>query len=148
MLFICPKAGECKYICGSSHDKPHNQKDGCIGYPLQGCPACIPVPSTPASVSLPPDELLTDEESFNLGFKTSYKAESTELFAYSEGVQDGAKAQLLKCHQSESNIEEQLTEIVCSQYTRAEKAEARIKELEKQIHDMASGDVIREARIN
>ena len=49
MLFICPKAGECKYICGSSHDKPHNQKDGCIGYPLQGCPACIPVPSTPAS---------------------------------------------------------------------------------------------------
>ena len=53
---------------------------------------------------------------------------------------------LLKCHQSEANIEEQLTEIVCSQYTRAEKAEARIKELEKQIHDMASGDVIREAR--
>ena len=54
-MMICPKAGECKYICGSSHDKPHNQKDGCIGYPLQGCPACIPVPSTPAS-----DGILTE----------------------------------------------------------------------------------------
>ena len=40
---------------------------------------------------------------------------------------------LLKCHQSEANIEEQLTEIVCSQYTRAEKAEAEIAELKAKI---------------
>ena len=59
MLFICPKAGECKYICGSSHDKPHNQKDGCIGYPLQGCPACIPVPSTLAK-----PKIITKREQF------------------------------------------------------------------------------------
>jgi hypothetical protein len=37
---------------------------------------------------------LTEEQTFNLGFKTSYRAESTELFAYSEGVQDGINAQL------------------------------------------------------
>jgi hypothetical protein len=49
------------------------------------------------------------------------------------------KAQLLKCHQSEAAIEEQLTEIICSQYTRAEKAEARIKELEDKLHDQEDG---------
>ena len=42
------------------------------------------------------DRLLTDEEQFNLGFKTTYTATSPELFAYSEGVIDGAKAQIQK----------------------------------------------------
>ena len=102
MLFICPKAGECKYICGSSHDKPHNQKDGCIGYPLQGCPACIPVPSTPASVSLPPDELLTERDLQEF-------IEGTLVLAYMEGQANSnasatklAKEIIAKCHQSEA----------------------------------------------
>ena len=99
------------------------------------CPACIPVPSTPASIPLPPDELLTDEESFNLGFKTSYKAESTELFAYSEGVQDGAKAQLLKCHQSEAaeiaSLQADIEELNILFRGNSEVYEARIKELQK-----------------
>ena len=39
---------------------------------------------------------LTDEETFNLGFKTFYRAESTELFAYSEGVNDASHATISK----------------------------------------------------
>jgi len=41
-------------------------------------------------------KLLDDEETFNLGFATAYKADSPELLAYSQGVIDGAKAQLEK----------------------------------------------------
>ena len=81
--------------------------------------------------------LLTDEESFNLGFKTSYKAESTELFAYSEGVQDGAKAQLLKCHQSEAaeiaSLQADIEELNILFRGNSEVYEARIKELEDKL---------------
>jgi hypothetical protein len=41
--------------------------------------------------------LLSDESQFNLVFQTSYTAESTELLAYQEGVNDGTKAQLSHC---------------------------------------------------
>lgn len=39
---------------------------------------------------------LTDEETFNLGFKTPYKSTSARLAAYNQGVSDGAQAQLDK----------------------------------------------------
>ena len=43
------------------------------------------------------DELmLTDEETFNLAFKTHYTFMSPELGAYGRGLQDGSKAQLDK----------------------------------------------------
>ena len=123
-MMICPSYPEQdKSLCSQCHHfHEHVFEKGTCDRHLTYCKGCIPVPSTPASIPLPPDELLTDEESFNLGFKTSYKAESTELFAYSEGVQDGAKAQLLKCHQSEA------AEIASLQAD-----EARIKELEDKL---------------
>ena len=42
------------------------------------------------------DMLLTDEESFNLGFATTYSALNKELGIYTEGTIDGSKAQLKK----------------------------------------------------
>ena len=80
--------------------------------------------------TLPPDELLAERDLQEF-------IEGTLVLAYMEGQANSnasatklAKEIIAKCRQSEANIEEQLTEIVCSQYTRAEKAEARIKELE------------------
>ena len=143
---VCPKP-EQMMICPkcSTDGKQVSDEDFGKTTKLYSIPACIPVPSTPASVPLPP-ELLTERDLQEF-------IEGTLVLAYMEGQANSnasatklAKEIIAKCHQSEANIEEQLTEIVCSQYTRAEKAEARIKELEKQIHDMASGDVIREAR--
>ena len=49
-MMICPKAGECNLTknCKPAHSEPHIKNDVCelVGNP---CPACIPVPSTPAS---------------------------------------------------------------------------------------------------
>jgi hypothetical protein len=63
-MMICPKVETCKLekhqpCFAPNHSIPHIKEgscDSCSAY----CPACIPVPSTPASVPLPP-ELLTDE---------------------------------------------------------------------------------------
>jgi len=65
-MMICPKVETCKLekhqpCFAPNHSIPHAEEgscDSCSAY----CPACIPAPSTPASVLLPPDELLTDEE--------------------------------------------------------------------------------------
>jgi hypothetical protein len=159
---ICPKIGACQHpiprFCG--HDKPHVTKINCANT-AGNCPACIPVPSTPASVfphkpdaacdigfncptCIPvpstPDELLTGlREEIAKELRKSFcemhcrndKSNKNCQFRFDcEDIYKPADAILLKCHQSESaEIEEQLTEIVCSQYTRAEKAEAKIKEL-------------------
>ena len=48
-MVICPKIGACQHpiprFCG--HDKPHVTKINCANT-AGNCPACIPVPSTPA----------------------------------------------------------------------------------------------------
>ena len=54
---ICPKAEKCPLSCQSKHKEPHELKESCKWEGFN-CPACIPVPSTPASEGM----LLTDEE--------------------------------------------------------------------------------------
>ena len=143
-MVICPKAVECKYICGSSHDKPHNQKDGCIGYPLQGCPACIPVPSTPASDGM----LLTDEEMYDIiEDAISWGILHPDFKKYHElieaKIRETTKYILAKCHQSEAaeikELKSQLESCVNTLKERdnqLEKAEARIKELKIDIEEL------------
>ena len=49
-MIICPKAKECGEECFyPDHQIPHADNGGCSKHNnLNGCPACIPVPSTPA----------------------------------------------------------------------------------------------------
>ena len=105
--------------------------------------------TTPASIPLPPDELLTDEEKINITNDVCKKNNTswdevwelpklkTELIAI-ECYKAVAKAQLLKCHQSEAaeikELKSQLESCVNTLKERdnqLEKAETRIKELEK-----------------
>jgi hypothetical protein len=63
----------------------------------KGCHSCEEREDWCKSESTIPDDLmLTDEEQFNLGFKTAYKAETPELLAYEEGVMDGSESQYNK----------------------------------------------------
>ena len=144
MLFICPRAEECPLSCQSKHKEPHGLKDSCKWEGFN-CPACVPVPSTPAkpeikikvckgvvdnkehiitvpvpstpaSVLLPPDELLTDKNlKINPYWQRYYKHQldcdgkqrtwevdgviyghtDSDRY-YSQGFNDGAKAQLKK----------------------------------------------------
>ena len=50
-MMICPKAKECGEECFyPDHQIPHADNWGCTKpHNSNGCPACIPVPSTPAS---------------------------------------------------------------------------------------------------
>ena len=196
-MMICPKAKECGEECFyPDHQIPHADNWGCTKpHNSNGCPACIPVPSTPASehignvtemiaqygtnvaqatpasemvckcghslaehyegggdvtycehsdcackvfVPLPPDELLTDITKILDEIVSIARAGALMQHFKGKGVESKTTTQyaqdiLIKCHQSEANIEEQLTEIVCSQYTRAEKAEAEIAELKTEI---------------
>ena len=160
-MVVCPKAKTCKHCQNNiqyGHRKPHEHRLECDMQTFH-CPACIPVPSTPASetislkdsqgkewnanvirrrtpASVPlPHELLTIPQ-LKLEI-AKFIGEQYHPHENFDTLPHGVRADLLYfadeivkiCHQSEANIEEQLTEIVCSQYTRAEKAEARIKEL-------------------
>ena len=59
-MVICPKIGACQHpiprFCG--HDKPHVTKINCANT-AGNCPACIPVPSTPAK-----PKIITKREQF------------------------------------------------------------------------------------
>ena len=101
-MMICPKAGECNLTknCKPAHSEPHIKNDVCelVG---NHCPACIPVPSTPASVPLPP-ELLTERDLQEF-------IEGTLVLAYMEGQANSnasatklAKEIIAKCRQSEA----------------------------------------------
>jgi hypothetical protein len=121
-----------KCDCRVPHDAEDRCKINCDLHPEVG--HCIPVPSTPAIEGRTVYALFS-EGKFQYFTKCSPPTSADNLVVqadipYTELQDILIKAQLLKCHQSESaEIEEQLTEIVCSQYTRAEKAEAKIKEL-------------------
>jgi hypothetical protein len=109
-MVICPKIGACQHpiprFCG--HDKPHVTKINCANT-AGNCPACIPVP-TPASEGM----LLTGEELADvidsitpprqIGRKLSEQDISAIADCMGEVAVQVAKAQLLKCHQSEAAI--------------------------------------------
>jgi hypothetical protein len=102
---ICPKAKECGDECFYPiHKTPHKFMVGSCAVMTAGhaCPACIPVPSTPASVLLPPDELLTERDLQEF-------IEGTLVLAYMEGQANSnasatklAKEIIAKCRQSEA----------------------------------------------
>ena len=98
-----------------------------VGIETTGCSCCNGTGKVQA-VPVPYDELLLEIGTLKY---------LTEIRSIIIKIQEDA---ISKCHQSEANIEEQLTEIVCSQYTRAEKAEARIKELEIQTQSYGDCD--------
>ena len=102
---ICPKANECGDECFYPiHKAPHKFMAGSCAVMTAGhaCPTCIPVPSTPASVLLPPDELLTERDLQEF-------IEGTLVLAYMEGQANSnasatklAKEIIAKCRQSEA----------------------------------------------
>jgi hypothetical protein len=99
---VCPKPCD---LASCSHRIKHNHNEDCYipccdaGYNNKGC---IPVPSTPASVPLPPDELLTERDLQEF-------IEGTLVLAYMEGQANSnasatklAKEIIAKCRQSEA----------------------------------------------
>ena len=126
---ICPKANECGDECFYPiHKTPHKFMVGSCAVMTAGhaCPACILVPATPASVSLSPDELLTDEiASFLLEQNKGTYPKST----YS----NQAETILQKCHQSESAEIDKLNMTLRTGEQQFIQQEARIKELESEL---------------
>ena len=99
---VCPKP-EQMMICPkcSTDGKQVSDEDFGKTTKLYSIPACIPVPSTPASVPLPP-ELLTERDLQEF-------IEGTLVLAYMEGQANSnasatklAKEIIAKCHQSEA----------------------------------------------
>jgi hypothetical protein len=125
-MMICPKVETCKLekhqpCFAPNHSIPHAEEgscDSCSAY----CPACIPVPSTPASVSLSPDELLKWEFIAKSYYKNCADCCKEKLSPYTDelgkqpdimcgrfGINEicpyqeyKAKEVITKCHQSEA----------------------------------------------
>ena len=141
---ICPKPCEDK-TC--PHWERHIEMVVCSNdlRPKTCPPACIPVPSTPASVFLPPDELLTEiatlleTAKFDCGGSDDYAPCNPSIL----DADNLAKQILLKCHQSEAaeiaelraeviecnNEIETLTDFKVRSMDEYEKADAEIAEL-------------------
>lgn len=116
-MMICPKAKECGDRCAwPSHQIPHeNMASSCnycsgnrTGTSELGCPACIPVPSTPASVLLSPDELLKEIKELPefIEYRDAIRTQHNHPFSIEymrtfEAEDKLISAILLKCHQSE-----------------------------------------------
>jgi hypothetical protein len=185
MLFICPRAEECPLSCQSKHKEPHGLKDSCKWEGFN-CPACVPVPSTPAkpeikikvckgvvdnkehiitvpvpstpaSVLLPP-ELLTDEEieeeiSFHIKMVLEGVASCLSHFErvdYQKVAEVAAIDILAKCRQSESaeiaSLQADIEELNILSRGNSEVYEARIKELEKYKQPEYEKAILQQAR--
>jgi hypothetical protein len=156
-MMICPSYPEQdKSLCSQCHHfHEHVFEKGTCDRHLTYCKGCIPVPSTPASdhigdgdkmvaqygtnvapstpssVPLPPDELLTfnSPEIAKLFSVYQLRKECGTEWLLNESL----KAQLLKCHQSESaeiaSLQGDIEELNILSRCNSEVYEARIKEL-------------------
>ena len=137
-MMICPKASEGNQSGYYGNANPEE-------YLLHG------------GKPLPPDELLKEIKELPefIEYRDAIRTQHNHPFSIEymrtfEAEDKLISAILLKCHQSESaeiaSLQADIEELNILSRCNSEVYEARIKELEKQIHDMASGDVIREAR--
>jgi hypothetical protein len=158
-MMICPSYPEQdKSLCSQCHHfHEHVFEKGTCDRHLTYCKGCIPVPSTPASdhigdgdkmvaqygtnvapstpssVPLPPDELLTfnSPEIAKLFSVYQLRKECGTEWLLNESL----KAQLLKCHQSEAaeiaSLQADIEELNILSGGNSEVYEARIKELEE-----------------